>query len=326
MMSQRAFMLQIIAGFLSLLFASQLGWAADKTRVLIPEFTIHHLPFYVAQQRGFYKEENLDVEIVRAAPQVHMAALLSADVDFSGLGGSPIRARLMGAPIKTIAVLSTRPPYSLISRPNIRSVAELKGRSIAVPQVGTFLEFLSTMMLQKHGLKASDVTYRSIGASSFRLQAVREGIADAAVVSPPFTYVAVKQGLSELVFFANEISYSPTAVAAPDRVLKTKPEVVRKFLRAVLRGMAYVRTQRADSVSLLSKWTQVDKELAALTYDRVGQFISNTGFLDRNAMLSDIEIQRKAAKVNTEIAAEEVFDFSFVQQASLSQPDTAKSR
>ena len=121
----------ILSFGLGVMFAAEL-YGADKVRIGVSNYNISNLTVGVAQTRGFFKQEGIDAEIIRMNPNVATMALVSADVDYSTLIGSTIVANLKGARVKMIACSLDRTPLSLVSRADIRSVKEVKGKTIGV--------------------------------------------------------------------------------------------------------------------------------------------------------------------------------------------------
>ena len=121
--------------FISILFAVLLVWAsisaAEKIRVSVTNYNMSYLAAGVAAKRGFFKEEGLDVEIVRMNANVAMSSLISGDVDYTMIFASVIRAAMRGIPLKVIAVLIDSPPYAFIARPEISAMKTSKAKPSA---------------------------------------------------------------------------------------------------------------------------------------------------------------------------------------------------
>ena len=111
-------------------------------------------PIFTAVEKGFFKEEGLDVEIVRMNANVAMSSLISEDVDYTMIFASVIRAGMRGIPLKVIAVLIDSPPYAFIARPEITAMKALKGKTVGVSRFGAATDFGMRMFLAKHGLAA----------------------------------------------------------------------------------------------------------------------------------------------------------------------------
>src|SRR5438132_12945693 len=105
---------------------------AEKILTAIPQANLNYLSIYVADGKGFFKDEGLENETVVISGPLSIAALLSGDVDFSGAGGSGMRAALKGAPVKGIMFQTDRVTFYLVADPRINNSAALTGEKIAL--------------------------------------------------------------------------------------------------------------------------------------------------------------------------------------------------
>ncbi len=141
----------VVVTVCAMTFAAELH-AADKVRIGVSNYNISNLTVGVAQTRGLFKQEGIDAEIIRMNPNVATMALVSADVDYSTLIGSTIIANLKGARIKMIACSLDRTPLSLVSRAEIKSVREVKGKTIGVGSYGSTPDIIARMVVKHHGI------------------------------------------------------------------------------------------------------------------------------------------------------------------------------
>jgi hypothetical protein len=145
-----------IAAAIAWLFATNSA-RAEKIRTAIPQANLNYLSIYVADAKGFFKEEGLDNETVVISGPLSIAALLSGDVDYSGAGGSGMRAALKGAPIKGIMFQANRVTFFLVVDPSIRSASDLKGKKIAIGSPGDTQDRIMTMFAERGGVAARDI-------------------------------------------------------------------------------------------------------------------------------------------------------------------------
>src|SRR5437588_10033492 len=123
---------------LSLLVAAFLdaGAEAEKIRTSVPGLNLNYLSIFSADAKGFFKDEGLENETIVIGGPAGIAALISGDVDYSGAGGSGLRAAVKGAPLKAIMYQTERPTWYLIVHPSISQVADLRGKKIGVALLG----------------------------------------------------------------------------------------------------------------------------------------------------------------------------------------------
>jgi ABC-type nitrate/sulfonate/bicarbonate transport system substrate-binding protein len=299
----------------AMLAAPHNGRSTEKARVIVPEFGMSHIPVYVARERGFFKEAGIEVEIVRAPANIGIHALIASEADFLAAGNIPIRARLLGAPIKVVGVTLGRSLYWLYAAPKFHSVTALRGATIGVDAIGSILNATTNTVLERHRLKPSDIIYRGLGGSSLRLQALRRGLIDATILSSPYNFFARNEGYVELSFYANEVPLTGAQISTTYKTIKERPDLVRRFIIGVLQANLFVRTRRSETISLLRKWTGIEDDLARETYGTAAPFFSETGIQDQSSMVADVEIQRRAFKIRANLPLDQIFDFSFAKEA-----------
>ena len=156
---------------LLLLFGLATETEARKLHVAVATFSQSVLPLVVAQEKGYFREEDLDVELILMTASVANMALLGGNVDFISTGSSAIGAIFRGAPLKFVFISFNRPMHWLFSRSEIRDVAGLKGRKIGVSAVGGSAHFLVMEILKRYGLDAArEVTVLGIGTTGHALR------------------------------------------------------------------------------------------------------------------------------------------------------------
>src|SRR6266436_725383 len=159
--------------------------AADKIRVSVTNYNLSYLAAGVAAERGFFKEEGLDVEIIRMNANVAMSSLISGDVDYTMIFASVIRAAMRGIPLKVIAVLIDSPPYAFIARPEIAAMKALKGKTVGIGVYGSSNDIIARMMLERSGIDPDKETKLvAFGSDGARFAALKEGLVEAAIIAP----------------------------------------------------------------------------------------------------------------------------------------------
>src|ERR1051326_2627905 len=126
--------------FLFALFAVAPGAGAREVKVSIPAHSVSHIAFYTAQEKGYYRDEGLDVELILMSAPVAIRALVGGDVDVSSVGGSAITPIVRGVPLHFLFTAFARPIHWMYSKTAISDVGELKGRKLAIDGMGGVLE------------------------------------------------------------------------------------------------------------------------------------------------------------------------------------------
>jgi ABC-type nitrate/sulfonate/bicarbonate transport system substrate-binding protein len=260
-----------------------------KVPVQIPAISPAVSTFALARDRGYYRQEGLDVQLVLIQSALGMQALLGGNIKFSTAGGSGILPILRGAPVKFVFTTFNRPMYWLYAKPEIRSVENLKGKKVGVSGLGSGPDSLLREILKKHGLEGGrDVVILPVGSGTGRFFALQAGSVDAAMLSVPANLLAQDAGFRELVSFLNEewIELQGT-VNVTDQLLATDPILVEKFLRATLKGFMHFRDLRAQSIANLARFLRTKEESVARIYDLMRPSLTQEGIVNE-------EIQRKS--------------------------------
>src|SRR2546425_11411297 len=132
--------------------------SAELVRTAIPRATVNYLSLPVAEVKGFFRNEGLETEAIVIPGTTAIAALVSGNVDYSGAGGSGMRAALRGAPIKAIMFQTEKVTWYLLAAPDIQKISDLKGKRISVGTIGDTQDTLITMLVEREGVSGRDIT------------------------------------------------------------------------------------------------------------------------------------------------------------------------
>jgi ABC-type nitrate/sulfonate/bicarbonate transport system substrate-binding protein len=291
--------------------------AADKIRVGYPAPVGNFITLPLAQKKGFFKEDGLDAEIIRIRPPASYAALANGDIDyFTGIGGAAVQAATRGVPIRVVACFVPSLPFMLIARPEIKSVQELKGKTIMIGVAGSSPDLIARMMLKHFGLDPEkDIKLLPGGPSDARLVALKEGLVAATVVGPPFDYLGKKLGLNILARSHELVSYPEGGLSAAIKRIKERPDEIKRVIKAGIRANRYIRTEREGTIQFLMEWQRVDKETAAATYESVWKTYNDDGSLPEKGLRLVVEEAKRVGKVEREISLSEVVDLSILKEA-----------
>jgi len=231
---------------------------AEKIRTAIPQANLNYLSIHVADAKGFFREEGLDNETVVISGPLSIAALLSGDVDFSGAGGSGMRAALKGAPIKGIMFQTEKVTFYLVADASIKKAADLKGKTVAIGSSGDTQDRIITMFVERGGLSARDIIRIAMGANTnTRVVAIKTGAAHATTVDPGGLVFAQKEGLHSLGFMGDLFPMPFQGFVTSERKIRENPDQIRRWLRATIRGLMFVRERPEESVDLGMKKLQL---------------------------------------------------------------------
>jgi len=289
-----------------------------KIRFSTSSIAVTELQFRIAQVKGFYRDEGLDLETILIRGAVGIQALLGGSVDYSSAAGALIAGAVRGMPVRLVLIVNAKPQFDLVGAPEIKSVQQLKGKVVGISSRGGAVDLLTQLILTHHGLTPTkDVTLLVIGTPEELALALRTGRIAACLLSPPRQLILFREGFSKLAYSGDYLPYYPSGgIGVTEEKIRTNPAEVLAFVRASLRGLQYYTQNRAESIENISKYLGVkDLSLAAEVYDLHLSRLGGTSYLDEAWKRGAIDFTKKSLGVAKDIPPNQVFDFSFVEKA-----------
>jgi NitT/TauT family transport system substrate-binding protein len=288
----------------------------QTVNMAVPAKSFQMVIYPIAQQKGYMKEEGLDQRVIFIAPTTSIQAMLGGDVQFTGAGTSALVSIARGnTPLKVVVATNDRVLQWLVTRPEITSPKDLKGKKIATTGVGAVATFMARQVLNKHGLDGNkDVTYLDVGQGN-QLAALLGGGFDAAILSVEQRYVALDKGMREMFFMGNEVKNSWGTLATTDKMIKENPKMVAGFVRATIKALRYLRHDREGTISAMLKFSGVSRQQATRVYDDIIGTFTRNGVVDDETQRNDLNIIRQVTNTNETMPNAKGYDFSFALEA-----------
>ncbi|MSP38538.1 MAG: ABC transporter substrate-binding protein [Deltaproteobacteria bacterium] len=288
--------------------------AADKVRMSISAVDVSFLTAGLALKRGMFRDEGLDVELIRMNANVSITALATGDIDYTLVFSSVVRGALRGLPMKVVASYMDSSTHLLIARPEYKTIRDLKGKTLAVSTYGAASDVAARMMMRHGGVDPEkELKIIQLGGERSRYAALKEGIVDVAVLSPPTDTDAQRSGYRVLSRFHEIFKMPFTGVGTHLKKLKEKPDEVRRMVKALLRANLYVRSNREGTIQSMMDWVKVDRESAAATYDSTWKIFSEDGGMSESGLKLVIDQGREAMKIERAVALSEVAEFGIIR-------------
>jgi ABC-type nitrate/sulfonate/bicarbonate transport system substrate-binding protein len=227
------------------------------------------LPLWAARDAGLFEKHGLNAELLglqSAARQVQL--ILAGDTLAASLSGTtPVRARIEGADTIIMMGLLNSFTLSVITVPEIKKAADLKGKLIGVGSLGGSPTLLTQRLLKKWGLE-SDVKFLATGGYIESIAALEKRRVHAAVLDPPRAYIGRKKfGFNELANLGQEFKYATTVIVVRESQLRKERETFSQFAKAVIEGIHRVKTEREFAIKVLGKMLRSsDREILEETY------------------------------------------------------------
>jgi NitT/TauT family transport system substrate-binding protein len=309
----------ILIGAMVSLFNVNSASAIDNLRVACPSMSSTSVfSLVIAQKEGYFKEEGLNVELLSIRGEIAIRTTLAGDVDFFTNAGSALAAAVRGVAVRLVTVFQDKPSWDLIAQPEIKTVAQLRGKNIAVMSPEGSLAVVAREMLRKNGLDPSkDVNLVTMGGDEVRFPALQTKSIQATLFSTAMSIKAQKDGFSKLGNASEYANLIEGGLASSQDKIKQNPEKILRFVRGALKGLNYYVSKREPAIKYMMDTLRMkDRELVGSIYDILTPLALREGFSDDKLLQSMIDDMKKTTKVQRDIKVGDVFDLSFVKKAN----------
>jgi NitT/TauT family transport system substrate-binding protein len=296
--------------------------SAQRIRMSYAGTTGFNVPFWLAHEAGLFKKHGLSEDLILiSGGATNIQALLAGEIQFANAAGSaPIQATLQGAEVTIIATSYNVMPYGFVVGKDIRSPADLKGKTLAVSRLGGITEVAARLALEKMGLGPNAMTLIQAGPDGPRIVALQSGAVAATLLAPPALFAAASSGLRILADLGDlGIEYPTSVNVVSRRYLAQNRSAVKKYLMALVESLHLYKENRQLAVQVSRKYTKLDdQELLSKTYD---YFVKNTSFMPltgaaviQNGLPAGGEREKKTTDFFDNSVLEELIKEGFVKK------------
>jgi NitT/TauT family transport system substrate-binding protein len=265
-------MKRTIFGLLVFLLWPTQGSAADRVRIGYSSISGAYTPIWVAHDAGYFAKEGLQDDIILIPSGTQLAQVtVAGEIEIGSLNGSSaIAAALQGADLKIIGNSGNKMVFSLYVRPEIKSVEALKGKKIGITRFGSAPDISVRYALRKYNINPDkDLTLIQLGFMATVAAGLQGGSIEGGVVSPPTQFAVDKAGFKELISITDmDFAFPNPALVAVGPIIRSKPDVINRFIRAYVRGIHRARTDREFTYKSMAKYTKIqDQSVLQKAYD-----------------------------------------------------------
>jgi len=290
--------------------------AADKVILSYSSRSYAFLPAQVAAARGFFKDENIEPLLIQMRSQVAVPALISGEVHYTLSFGNIMAGAMQGMPFKILAVLTDKPLHSLVAKPEIRTISDLRGKRIGTQRIGGSDQLAAEAILQAKGIDIKDVQFVTLGGDEpVRVEILKKGLVDAICTVPPGPVRLSREGYNILGGPKDLKIGSPiSAVAVTDARLKSNRDETKKVLRAVLRGLRFMHERRDETIQIMGRWLSQSHDVARDSYDSIlPSFSPDGGTADKTYEFA-IESRKATVRAEKPIPLAQVRDLTLLRE------------
>lgn len=294
--------------------------AADKVTFGMPvDASFSYM--YVAQDKGFFGNEGIDIELLPASGSVANAGLIGGTIQFSAAVATAENAIMRGAPLKVIFVTQRRSTHRLWSfDPAVTQLKDLRGNVVAVGSRGDAEEFAIRSLLLAKGLPSDFVGYAPYQVGPTRISAIISGAQRYAMLTKLEEAQLRQAGVLArgkiVVDFAKEMEIPIGGIATSDTELKSNPDLIHRFLRATVEGITFLRQHSAEGIAITQKhFPSLAHDDVALAVDDLIDNATIDGTISSATIQRDIAVHGEVLGIpaNALPNADRVYDFSWVK-------------
>jgi ABC-type nitrate/sulfonate/bicarbonate transport system substrate-binding protein len=294
---------------------------AERIRTAVPGLNLNYLSVFAAEERRFFRDEGLENETIVIGGPAGIAALVSGDVDYSGAGGSGLRAAIKGAPLKAIMYQTEKPTWYLIVHPSITQVSDLRGKKIGVALIGDSEDRFTTMFVERAGVSAKDVTKISVGTSpNEKVLGVKTGAVSAIVLDPAAAVMAEREGLKSLAYLGDIFPLPFQGYVTTTHRIAANSAQVKRWIRAMIRSLMFIRERPEEAAEVALKKLRLRNLTRSMLTDAIKNYVRAfpqgiPGSASSDGVKNILEYEvRLPMKIDKPLSAESLLDLRWVEE------------
>jgi ABC-type nitrate/sulfonate/bicarbonate transport system substrate-binding protein len=291
----------------------------EKIVITYPSRSIASVDLYIAQERGFFRQEALLADVVQVRGNIGVTALLGGDAHAINNVGTLIRAlERSDIPAKVVSQSLKKNLFWLVTKPEITRVSELKGKIFGTTTLGGSQHLAAVRFLQKAGLDPDkDITVMIGGDVPAQLQSLVSGAIHLAALSPPTIILARDKfklrihgsTLDDLPNLQNGLGFS-------DKLLRERRDLVKRILRARSRAHRYLWENERGTADVLAKYLNVELAVALESYRLARPAFTANGLATDKEVEDFLRADAEILKLKEPVPAAKIFDFSLQREVN----------
>jgi len=290
-----------------------------KVVIGYPASSIASIQLFIAQEKRFFRDEGLDAQLNQVRADAAIAAVLTGELFAYDSVGTSVRAFQKNAPIKILAVNLQSPLFWLVTRPELKSLSELKGKVMGTTSFGGVQHLAGLRMLRRGGLNPEeDITVILAGDPATQLQAIVNGAIQIAVLSPPSVILARdKFKLNVLANALDEFpSFFQSGLAVADKSVSSQKDLVKRILRARAKANRFFFEMESGASEVIAKFLKVDLAVARESYRISRNAFTSNGIVSQKQIEEFLKMDAEIAKIPDPLRAIPAFDFSLQHEVN----------
>jgi ABC-type nitrate/sulfonate/bicarbonate transport system substrate-binding protein len=295
--------------------APSLAQDAKKVRLAYSAFSISFLNVFVARDAALFKKQGLEAELIQMAGPLPVAALASGEIDYLTGYTTGIIATGQGAPLKGIMISLKRPPFFLVTEPNIQRPADLAGKRIGVDRIGSLQHLVARLLLKAKGLDPEKVVFTQTGSVSNTVTSLGQGAVSAALLSSPHNVIMAQKGFHQ-IGAADELpmQFPTSGLVVSDARLKSDAIRIKSVIRVMLDAAAFCRKERSWLVNYIKDRWKLEQKTAETVYEQWLSTLTPDGKISVKDMQEYFDLAYSQKQIPAPVNVASVTDYSLLDQ------------
>jgi ABC-type nitrate/sulfonate/bicarbonate transport system substrate-binding protein len=300
--------------------------AAEKSAKLPPvrigyvSRSILDMPFIIARDRGYFREEGLEPELIFMKAAQTIPAMLAGGIDFGTATGTAVAAAVSGVDVRVVFALTDKPSFDMLSHPSITTLPQMRGKKVGITAFGALAEILARHIFLANKIPPEQVTFLPLGTSDVLYIALKAGTIDATMLQIPQTFLAQDEGFKKLAAGADVYRAVQGGLTTTKAIINERPELVTKMIRATQKGIRSIRSDKKSAIDFIKgPYLDLGKDrdrFADRIYDAALQYYVASGAVDEKLQREMITVAAQRVKPKELPPPERVFDFTFAQKVA----------
>lgn len=288
---------------------------AEVVNIGISTVGLYELPTEISKRRGFYQDEGLDVRKIVVRSPLHVPALLAGELDYSTVTGLILSASVQGMPLKTVMGWFDKPLHMLIANANIKKLADLKNKRVAVSGFGSIPHVMIREALAAAGMNPDkDITVLAVGGSGDRIAALASGIVDATPLDVAYIQRTEKLGYNNLLYLGDVVNLRLGGFAVSTDKIQRNPEQITRVIRATLKGVRFMKSNKPETLAIMRDYLKISGDYVEKIYQFALKSLNEDGLVAKSSLDNEIRLAREQLKVKEEIAESKVAEWKFIKE------------
>ena len=297
-------------------FANAQVEAQERIRIGISSVSPGFVPTIIAEKKGLYGKYGLRSEHVIISLAVAINALGTGDLDCVVSVAQGVSAALRGFPVKLVMMTEDKLDFFIMTKPDIRSVADLKGKVVGISYPGSTTHLVAESILRHFNLEPGrDVSLLPTGDNQARLVALETGRVAATIATPPYNVLAPARGLKVLLWARDYVAIPQNGLIVTDKKIQQSPDQVKRMIKGTIEALQFIRRDKEESIDIAAKWMQLDRPRVKAVLESVFPLYSADGTMTDVMLQAALDVEVQRGKIERKVALSEIADRALLLEA-----------